>query len=311
MNRNSHSMEKLFIYDITPSDDLYRTIRDENRPRVAELKYYMENLWKIYYPYSDTDFRLQLAHDFHARFWEMYLTCTLISKSFNVVPKRKRSEGPDILIEESSQCIFIEAIAPSEGYNENLDKVPKLKSNDATHIPDTEIILRYSGSIADKYKKYHTYLNHRIISPRDSYVIALNSCKIDAAIVDQTTTTDIPRIMKAVLPIGYKQVQISRLSAPVVNWTYQYRPNIYRKSGSAVPTDLFLRPEYANLSGIIYSRSDVANHATQMGDDLIFIHNPKSTQNGVPRGYFKFGIEYFITLNNDGSTISWDRHDWH
>jgi hypothetical protein len=304
-------LEKLFIYDITPSDELYRVIRDEKRPEVVNLKNYMEHLWEIYYPYADKDFRSQLPHDLHARFWEMYLTCTLINKAFNIVPKLKRSKGPDILIEESSRRIFIEATAPSEGYNNNPDKVPKLKSNEATRVPDTEILLRYSGAIADKYKKYHTYLNQSIISPGDSYVIALNSCKIDTAIIDQPTTNDIPRIMKAILPIGNKQVQISKPPAQVVNWTYQYRPNIHRKSGSAVPTDLFLRPEYSSLSGIIYSRSDVANHSKQMGDDLTFIHNPKSTQNGVPRGYFKFGTEYFVTLNNDGSTISWDRQDWH
>jgi hypothetical protein len=241
----------------------------------------MENLWSSYCPFGDKDFPRQLAEDFHARFWEMYLTCTLIDKSFNVVPKQTRSKGPDILITDSSRRIFIEAIAPSEGCDDNPDKVPKLKSNEATLVPDTEITLRYSGAIADKYKKYHTYLNQGIISPVDSYVIALNSCKIDTAIIDQITTSGIPRVMKAVLPIGYKQVVINKISGPVVDWTYQYRPNIYRKSGSAVPTDIFLSSEYASLSGVLYSRSDIANRPNRMGDDLIFIHNPKSIKNIV------------------------------
>jgi len=299
---------KLFIEDMTPSDELYRIIRDEKRPEVVEFKSYMENLWNIYYPYADKDFRLQLAHDFHARFWEMYLTCTLISKSFNVVPKLKRAEGPDILIEDSSRRIFLEAVAPSEGCDDNPDKVPKLKSNEATRVPDTEITLRYSGVIADKYKKYHTYLNQGIISAPDSYVIALNSCKIDTAIVDKTATNDLPRIIKAVLPLGNKEVSISKLSGATVDWRYQYRPNIYRSSGSVVPTDLFLRPEYANLSGILYSRSDVANHPNRMGDDFILVHNPKSTQNAIPHEYFKLGVEYFVELGRDGFSVSWK--DW-
>lgn len=275
--------ERLFINAINPSDEYYRMIRDEKRPDVIRLNSYMEDLWQIYYPYADKDFRLNLSYDFHARFWEMYLTCTLINKSFYVVPKLKRAEGPDILIEDSPRRIFLEAVAPSEGCADNPDKVPKLKSNEATIVPDTEITLRYSGSIADKYKKYHTYLNQSIISPSDSYIIALNSCKIATAVVDKITTTDIPRIMKAVLPIGGKQVSVSKLSGPEVNWRYQYRPNLYRKrSGSVVPTDLFLRPEYNGLSGVLYSRSDVANLPNRMGDDLIFIHNPKSIKNEIP-----------------------------
>ena len=74
--------EKLFSDDINPSDELYRIIRDENR--CANLKSDMENLWGIYHPYADGDFPKQLAQDFHARFWEMYLTCTLIYNSFKV-----------------------------------------------------------------------------------------------------------------------------------------------------------------------------------------------------------------------------------
>lgn len=303
----SSMSEELFIKDINPSDDYYRLIRDEKRAEVVKLKSYMEKLWNIYYPYADKDFRSQLAQDFHARFWEMYLTCTLLAKSFKVVPKMKRAEGPDILVQDLSRRIFIEAVAPSEGSEDNLDKVPRLKLNVATQVPDNEITLRYSGAIADKYKKYHTYLNRRIISPSDSYVIALNSCKIDSAIVNGNA--ELPRIMKAVLPIGFKQVTISKFSGPVVDWKYQYRPNISRSSGSSVATDLFLNPEYAGLSGVLYSRSDVANVPNQMGDDMIFIHHPNPT-NAIPDGYFKFGMEYFIELDHEKSSVSWKYKDW-
>ena len=159
---------ELFINDINPLDDYYRLIRDEKRSQVVKLKSYMENLWNIYYPYADKDFRSQLAQDFHARFWEMYLTCTLLAKSHKVVPKMKRYEGPDILVQDLPRRIFIEAVAPSEGSEGNPDKVPKLKLNEVTRVPDTKITLRYSGAIVDKYKKYYTYLNRCIISSSDS-----------------------------------------------------------------------------------------------------------------------------------------------
>ncbi len=223
---NNLMAEHLFIDDINPCDELYRIIRDEDR--CLHYKSYMEDLWRIYHPYADRDFPKQLPQDFHARFWEMYLTCTLISKSFKVIPKQTRAQGPDILIDDSSSKIFLEAITPSEGASSNPDKVPRLEVNTfkATPVPDTEIILRYSSAIADKYKKYLAYLKQGIVSLFDSYVIALNSCKIETAIIDTTGTNDLPRIIKAVLPIGYKEVVISRGSGQTVPWHYQYRPDI-------------------------------------------------------------------------------------
>lgn len=296
--------EKLFIDGVTPSDKLYCIIRDEER--CVHYKSYMEDLWGTYKRYADKDFPQQLAQDFHARFWEMYLTCTLIFKSFSVVPKQTRSQGPDILIDDSSTKIFLEAITPSEGAIDNPDKVRQLEVNTfkATPVPDTEITLRYSSAVADKYKKYLTYLEQGIVSLSDSYVIALNSCKIETAIIDMTGTSDLPRIVKAVLPIGYKEVTISKSSGSTVDWHYQYRPKITRASGSDVPTDLFLRDDYAGISGVLYSHSDIANRH----DDFIFIHNPKSTQNAIPHEYFKLGIEYFIELGQQDFSVSWK--DW-
>ena len=86
--------------NVTNPCDLYRVIRDEGR--CSKLKSGIEELWEIYYPYADGDFPKQLSQDFHARYWEMYLTCTLVGNSFNVVPKQGRSEGPDIKIEHAS-----------------------------------------------------------------------------------------------------------------------------------------------------------------------------------------------------------------
>ena len=82
-------VEKLFSDDINPCDELYRIIRYEDR--CLQYKSYMEDLLGIYHQYADRDFPKQSAQDFHARFWEMFLTCTLISKSFKVVPKQTRA----------------------------------------------------------------------------------------------------------------------------------------------------------------------------------------------------------------------------
>jgi len=295
-------VEKLFVDDITPYDELYRIVRDEHR--CLQHKSYMECLWEIYHPYADRDFPKQLPQDFHARFWEMYLTCTLISKSLSVVPKQTRAQGPDILVDDSSRRIFLEAITPSQGDNYNPDRVPNpaFNTNKAERLPDTEIILRYSSAIADKYRKYLAYLEQGIVSPSDSYIIALNSCKI--GILAKVEASDLPRIVKSVLPIGDIKVTIGKSSESTVSSHHQYQPNISRSSGSDVPTDLFIRDDYAVISGVLYSHSDIADRPNQMGDDFIFIHNPKSTQNAVPHGYFKLGTEYLVKLEKDSFSVS-------
>ena len=85
---------KLFVDSIIPVDDCYRIVRDCKRQELLDGKQYMEDLWKRYYTYADRDFPQKLSEDFHARFWEMYLTCTLIEKSFNVCQNSQGRRDP-------------------------------------------------------------------------------------------------------------------------------------------------------------------------------------------------------------------------
>jgi type I restriction enzyme S subunit len=300
--------EKLFIDTVVPSDETYRIVRDEERGE--KYKSNMEGLWKIYRPYADDDYREQLAQDFHGRFWEMYLTCTLIEKSYGVVPKRTRSLGPDVLIEDSSRRIFVEAVTPSAGDDTNPDQVPEFKANTfrAERVPDDQITLRYCGSISDKYKKYESYVEKGIISPSDLYIVALNSCKIRVGTIDSRDEGDLPRIVRAVLPVGPLQATIGTSPNPTVQWQYQYRPSLSRAGGSTVPTDQFMKEEYAGMSGILYSHSDFANRPDQVGDDFIFLHNPQSARNSIPERYFRMGVEYLVRLEGDHLSIS--RNEW-
>ncbi len=85
---------------------------------------------------------------------------------------------------------------------------------------------------------------------------------------------------------------------------------MYRSSGSSIETDLFLNPDYQGLSGIIYSQKDLFNLPSQMGDEFIFVHNPLA-KNPIPDEYFKFGVEYVITLAADHFSFNrnyWNKH---
>ena len=294
--------DKFFIENVAAEDTIYNIIRDEkDEPYIVEVRVFVEELWQSYSQYADTHFRQQIQVDFHARFWEMYLTCAFLKNSLPVI---SRDKGPDILIEDQSCRIWVEAIAPTSGADENPDRVPDLKSYIATRLPHEQIILRYRSAISEKFdNKYQGYLARGIVSASDAYVIAINSCKIQAAIAD----SDPPLILKVVFPIGYQQFTINKQTQEIIDSGFQFRPAVERTSGVQVSTDLFLNPAYENLSGILFSRASVERLIEQLGKDFIFIHNPLA-RNPVPPGFFKFGREYTAQEGHENYTVTYK--DW-
>ena len=121
--------------------------------------------------------------------------------------------GPDIFVEHENRRIWIEAVAPTSGADTNPDRVPDMKLGVAREVPDDEIVLRYRAAIRENYdNKYHNYVENGLIMPTDAYVIAINSCKISAAIME----TDTPRVLKAVFPIGNLGVTIDRKTGVII-----------------------------------------------------------------------------------------------
>jgi type I restriction enzyme S subunit len=293
-------VEKLFIDDITPSDELYRIIRDENRASAVKLKSYMENLWGTYHPYADKDFRDQLAQDVPARFWEMYLTCTLVHKSFKVVPKQGRARGPDIKITHASTTIWVEAVTPTTGDSSKPDSVPPIKTGVAQQIPDEQMTLRYCSVIHDKYfDKYFTYLKDGIIRSSDCYVIALNGCRMPWPGGDYEPR----RIVRSVLPFGWPVVTVDTSSHNVVDKGHQYRPSLSKASGDKVDTDIFVKPEYSHISAVMFSEVNVANPTPAMGDDFIIINNPLASSK-LPNDFPKVGRKYEADLSENTIKLS-------
>ena len=83
-----------------------------------------ERLWDIYEPFADPEFRTELRSNFSARYWEMYLTTTLISLGYKVCcPK----PGPDVGIEFDGLRIWFEATSPDRGQDGSTDQVPDVK----------------------------------------------------------------------------------------------------------------------------------------------------------------------------------------
>lgn len=288
--------DNLFIQGIQAPDPTYNIIRDSQDEDSSWTRSFIEGLWQRYNPYADRHFRQQMAVDMDSRFWEMYLACTILEKSIHL---SSADIGPDIFIENHNARIWIEAIAPTSGADPNPDKVPAMKIRVATKVPDDKIVLRYCSAIREKYdNKYRGYVEDKLIQPSDAYVIAINSCKIPMGIME----TDTPRILKAVFPIGNWQITINRRTGAVINQGHHSRHIIKRAKGAEIMTDLFLNPEYAGLSGVLYSRTSVRSVGQKMGEDFVLVHNPLAT-NKIPHGFLKCGREYIPIENDNGYTL--------
>jgi len=168
--------DDLFIDGIQTANETYNACRDNSGPYETQLRSFMRGLWREYRPFADSNFRQHMLVDLDARFWEMYLACTLLENS---LPLLRSKEGPDISIKHHVGRIWVEAIAPTGGADSNPDRVPNMKPGIATLIPEEKIILRLRAAIREKYdSKYHDYVKKGLVKPTDPYVIGINSCRI-------------------------------------------------------------------------------------------------------------------------------------
>src|SRR5271157_4544665 len=85
-------------------DPAYINLCRSDSPEAKTGHAFSERLWERYHSYADKHFLSEIRRDFHARFWEMYLTCALLQhgaeRGYSV---SCRKPGPDVVIEYEGQ----------------------------------------------------------------------------------------------------------------------------------------------------------------------------------------------------------------
>jgi hypothetical protein len=284
-------MSNLFEPIQTATDPKYLLVRDD--PRFHEQRLFLESLWNNFSPFADLDFKSQLAIQFHPRFWEMYLACTLIEMGFDLVP-RKSAYGPDIRIKLNNRSLWIEATAPDAGIG--ADAVPSYSnledSIEFIRIPEEQMILRLTNSFYKKCQKFNEYVSSGLISKNDIFVIGINGFDIPHILGED----EIPYIVKSVLPFGNLTVTIDIEKMEPTEQFYQYRGHIQKKSGANVPTKAFQDLSYSFVAGVLYSAAELWNHPTSLGEDFLFVHNPITNQE-LDKGWMKRGRSVWVEDN--------------
>lgn len=244
----------------------YTNVRDHERH--ADTREFISHLWNVYEQYADPHFREDARNHFLQRFWEMYLTVTLLERGHEIY--RIGEEGPEFYIQQKDRRIWVEAVAPGPG--EGKDRVTEAVSGVAEKVPTEKILLRYTHALAEKRNKYEEARKKEIISPNDSYLLAINCRSIPHAPFGDV----LPYFIQAYLPFGPYAVSIDRETGDIVESFHQYREAVTKLNGSNIPTTAFLDTEYGCISAVLNSSVDCVNKPTILGEDFSVLHNPSA-----------------------------------
>jgi hypothetical protein len=291
-------MTKIFT-DGAASHPAYINLRERVSPEAEVGRIFTEQLWDDYVPYADPNFLTEIRVDFDARFWEMYLTCALLQDrlkhGYSVsCPK----PGPDILIEHQGQRIWIETITVTDGAPGKPDSVCPPVLGKVSTVPDEKIVLRYRNAIDEKHRKHQHYLSRGTVSRNDSYIIAVNGFALSYRWADG----EIPRILKAVFPLGALQFFLDSETKKLTGSRHQFRPNIFKSSQAGVSTELFINGKCSGISAVMHSYANACMTRQPLGGDFLLIHNPFATK-PVPQKLIRSVKEYFATPDADGYVL--------
>jgi hypothetical protein len=277
-------MDKLFSAS-TPSDSdldpLYVAVRDKEP--YADVCSYLQALWERYEAYADPDFLTKIPHEFHQRYWEMRLGCTLLDLGFVLQPSK--GKGPDFdACTPAGKRVYIEAVTKGPGKEPDAVPRPNFGSGGMEPEPWDQIVLRIRAAISEKSCQHASHVNSGIIDPAVPYVIAVNIGNIPGASVSDAP----PTITRACLGINSLRVVFTPDRTSEVFLTQC--DAIFKASKSPVDTRIFWDSEYSWLSGMLLS--DVNAFRVPPGT-FQFLHNPGAEQ-PVDRGWLPIGSEHWV-----------------
>jgi len=297
-------MSNLFAVHGANLDRSFENLRVAESPYEQQLHTMLEDMWRLYEPFADPDFRQGFARDVDGRFWEMYLGCTFLEAGYSLLPAadRQREGGqPDLCVLHEGRRIWIEAITPDEGASgpdQIARPVPINEGGGLFAAPIRQAQLRTSGAFWTKAQKIDRYLEQSVISADDVRIIAISASRFGVYVSEQP----LPLIMTTLFPIGDAYITIDSETDEVVDEGFHAAPFIQRQGGQ-IPRSAFLDERFANVSGVIWSRISLGN-LSRRTRPITYVHNPLARSPLAT----KLGVwdrEFLTTKSGD----EWETHD--
>lgn len=289
------------LFAAAPHDaDLgYLNLRAQKHKDEQAINAALEALWAKYEPYADKDFAAKFARQPDEHFWEMYLTVSLLDAGKKVRPrseltKTERDTGPDICILEEGRKVWIECVAPGTGTDGHPDSVPELAGRRTVHAaPRRQVELRITSSLLQKRGKFRGYREMKIVSPDDVAIIAFSGANFWM----QSSTIGLPPALSAVYPVGDEYFVVAKDTFEIVKSGYHYTTKIPRKGGPDIARTAFLSDDYADISGLVWSRRTLGSFVGRK-DDFVYVHNVSAAK-PLATKWTPWAEEYLVHKTED------------
>lgn len=307
---------KLLHHDSKATDPLYHDIQ-KDRPHLDQpslLRDRVESLYETCHELVDEKFPSQIKHAVASCYSELYF-CTTFIKRLGMIVTHPSDKGPDYYL-QSLDC-WAEIVTMSNGDKSKPNSIsgPELNVLRDGFADEDKIMLRVTSCFKDKADKILTYIENGIISSSQRIIICINGGWIEPFFrFPLYPEGSFPAVVKALLGIGDMVLFVNRAKMTVDEITFNNRDHIIKKdqtnAGAAIKTDYFIDPQYAYISGVLYSYANVKDsiEAPDLGSDFYMIHNPFAA-NPLPWGSFKCGIEYKVKDIGTGINITILEHE--
>lgn len=254
-------MEPFFLLDGKVSEE-YLFVRERRNYPCASAHDLIKEMWPLCSAFLDSDLRQDARMNFHQRWWEVYLTCSLLRSSVELISRdcrQPKQNGPDLLVRIAGSNLWIEAVAPGPG--QGPDAVLSSRSSKGPKpFPDKEMMLRFQQAFSTKASAHAKYVEKGWVGPNEGYVVALNGARAE---VGYPCTQRFPRIVNFLLR-GLETekvlVEFDEVRTRAMQHFYSYQSRIEKKK-TKEPVDLapFSDPANSCVSAVLYSRSDAFN----------------------------------------------------
>jgi type I restriction enzyme S subunit len=209
-------------------------------------------------------------HRMWQRIWEMIVFRLLHEKGYTPT---STDHGPDFCIMVGSRRVFIECTAPEPTGLPAEWLAPfdwSARTAECTSVPFTEILLRWTAAIKEKYDKLEGpidrrtgerrrslgYLGQGIVTDDDCYVIAVDGRMLLRNRNLPEGNSRLPFAVEATLPVGPVGFAITEAGKISGEMRHTVRFSVKNRNNADVPTDSFLNPDYSGVSAVMGCTSE-------------------------------------------------------
>ncbi len=271
---------------------LYRFIHDAECERSSEAKKHCEDLWRDFGQHTGQHFLKEFPVQFHQRWFEMYLTVSLMRSNFDV--KYFSGPSPDILLSLDGHRVWIEAICASPGLKGLPDSVSPIPYDTVAPVPIKQYVMRICNSLDSKAQKIEKYISEGIVGEDDLVVIAINVGGIPFLFADMDEC-----VMRSLYGVGDLRVNLNTESRRIDSADRESVSTIHKTSNSPIGVQPFVDSSMKHISLVLASSVNAVAWPLGLGDDFVLYPNLTCT-NRWPESLISLGIEWLFEENRNG-----------